>query len=238
MPANTRADIPTALRQPHQRAAKLVIQRELPSEGRAPAAGAGAGARLGNPPTRSTDVPAARAFALDDLPGPRAAPQGAQHRCLELEHAQAGRGLARRERGRRRGRARWVQERARVRGEREGHGAERLYERVVDREGALADRRRRVELGRGGDQREDFDVCRLGAEEVGDRLEGEVGDGGETERAEPWLCGHRCEDVGRDGVARDIEVGDLPSVEHGCLSDDLQQVLFRQREAAGHIAEE
>lgn len=108
----------------------------------------------------------------------------------------------------------------------------------MDREYTLADGRWSGQFGTTGDQRQDFDIDRLCADEVGDRLERKVGDGGEPKRAETGLRGNGREDVGRDGVARDVEIGDLPSVEHGRLRDYLQQVLFGQWEAAGRIAKE
>ena len=107
----------------------------------------------------------------------------------------------------------------------------------MDGEDTLADGRWGGQFGTAGDQGQDFDICGLCAEEVGDRLEREVGDGGEPERAEPRLRGDGREDGGRDGVAREIEVGEPPGVEHGRLRDDLQQVVLGQRELAGHIAE-
>src|SRR5258706_736906 len=91
MPTDTSADIPTALGQRHQRLTKWVIQREFPSEGWA--ATPGTGPRLGDPSTRGIDVPTPCAFALDNLPGPRSASQGAQHGSLELDDTKAGRGL-------------------------------------------------------------------------------------------------------------------------------------------------
>jgi len=71
----------------------------------------------------------------------------------------------------------------------------------VDGEYALADRGWRGQFETAGDQCQDFDICRFGAEEVGDCVEGKVGDGRETERAEAGLCGYGREDVGCDGVA-------------------------------------
>ncbi len=108
----------------------------------------------------------------------------------------------------------------------------------MDGEYALSDGGWRVQFGTAGNQRQDFDIFRLRAEKVGDRVQGKVGDRGEAERTQTGLRGYGREVVGRDWVARDIEVGDLPSVEHRRLSDYLQQVLFCQWKAAGHIAEE
>ena len=211
VPTDARADVSPAFGQADQRLAEGVVQWKLPSEaaaGPGPTRGGTRGSTrgrtgsttgstgLGNPSTRGIDVPTPRAFALDDLPGPRAAAQGAQHRRLELDDAQAGGGLL----GRHRVGA-WMGQGERVRSEGEWDGAERLHERVVDREDALAEGRGRGEFGAARDEREDFDVGGLCAEKGGDRGEGEVGDGGEPERAETRLHGHGGEDVGRDGAA-------------------------------------
>ena len=107
----------------------------------------------------------------------------------------------------------------------------------MDGEYALSYGGWRGQFGTAGDQRQDFDVFCLCAEEVGNRVEGKAGDKGETERAQTGLRGYGREVVGRNWVARDIEVGDLSSVEHRRLSDYMQQVLFRQWKATGHIAE-
>lgn len=55
-----------------------------------------------------------------------------------------------------------------------------------------------------GGEGQDFDVLSLRIEKIGDCFEGKARDGGKAERAEIWLCWHSREDLGSDGVARDI----------------------------------
>jgi len=94
------------------------------------------------------------------------------------------------------------------RGEGEGEGppGERFNKDVVDSKNALSEGCGGQQFRTTGGEGQDFDVLSLRIEEFSDSFEGKIRDRGKSERAKIWLCWHGRENLGSDGVARNIEV--------------------------------
>jgi hypothetical protein len=77
MPPDTRTDISTALRELLQRLTMGVVEWEFASEGWARLQTI---SRLGDPPTRSVNIPTPRSVTLNNAPWSCATPQDVQYR--------------------------------------------------------------------------------------------------------------------------------------------------------------